>query len=177
MHLVGFIVRIYHDARSSECQILLWFLDAIFDPQLDPVPNHVNPFYTLATYLLKIHFNIIFRLKFRLPKWSVPFCILFSHKTMQRSLHKGFSNSLRAKIWLLQVTCGLYFQDALFLQFANVQQVVAFVAINQQQYILRKPVRCNYLFNCSLTFVGKPCVVNAVCTGETGFSSGITGIC
>jgi hypothetical protein len=23
MHLVGFITRIYHDARSSECQILL----------------------------------------------------------------------------------------------------------------------------------------------------------
>ena len=22
MHLVGFIIRIYHDARSSECQIL-----------------------------------------------------------------------------------------------------------------------------------------------------------
>jgi len=23
MHLVGFIIRIYHDARSSECQIFL----------------------------------------------------------------------------------------------------------------------------------------------------------
>jgi hypothetical protein len=22
MHLIGFIIRIYHDARSSECQIL-----------------------------------------------------------------------------------------------------------------------------------------------------------
>ena len=24
MHLVGFIIRIYHDARSSECQIYLY---------------------------------------------------------------------------------------------------------------------------------------------------------
>jgi hypothetical protein len=96
---------------------------------------------------------------------------------MQRSLHKGFSNSLRTKIWLLQVTCELYFQDALSLQIARVQQVVAFAAINQQQYIPRNPVRYNYLFNCSLTFVGETCVVNAVSGGETGFRSGMTGIC
>jgi len=25
MHLVGFIIRIYHDARSSECQTLIYF--------------------------------------------------------------------------------------------------------------------------------------------------------
>jgi len=26
VHLVGFIIRIYHDARSSECQIREWLI-------------------------------------------------------------------------------------------------------------------------------------------------------
>jgi len=35
VHLVGFIVGIHHDARSSECQILyLWFQILLFMKQM-----------------------------------------------------------------------------------------------------------------------------------------------
>jgi hypothetical protein len=31
VHLVGFIIRIYHDARSSECQILFHGFNTVFN--------------------------------------------------------------------------------------------------------------------------------------------------
>ena len=37
MHLVGFITRIYHDARSSECQILYSYLYTICIPVTNPL--------------------------------------------------------------------------------------------------------------------------------------------
>ena len=42
VHLAGFIIRIYHDARSSECQKYSYFVILGFDP----CPFIPTPFYT-----------------------------------------------------------------------------------------------------------------------------------
>ena len=58
MHLIGFIIRIYHDAQSSECQIQ-WVTLVI-----NPLKPELNPIcYLLA--LLAHHFLHVSRIRIK----------------------------------------------------------------------------------------------------------------
>ena len=56
VHLVGFIVRIYHDARSSECQMRANLLVSTFYYSQN-IFNHYSTMVTLCTAVRNIKFN------------------------------------------------------------------------------------------------------------------------
>jgi len=111
VHLVGFIIRIYHNAWSSECQMALVFAQGLMgwymvQSGLEDRFHSESDVPRVSQYRLAAHLSLAFVL-YTLLLWSA-----FDHLLPAQKLAEAVTSSARKFRWLTHTCKGMVFLTA-----------------------------------------------------------------